>query len=190
MKRRRPAGISGALITLVLFVVALTGPAAATAQEIEADVIAVDRGTPGIIRLAVEVPGVRSTELPDVAVTSGSQPLSIGVEPLDAPAMVVLVFDTSGSMAGARIAAAKRAAAECVALLPAETEVGLVAYADRASKVVPPSLDHTAVLAVLDGLVVGGETATFDAITGASHFLQNTHGPEIVTRLLARIDAE
>ena len=32
--------------------------------------------------------------------------------------------------------------------------------------------------------------ATFDAITDAGHFLQNTHGEEIVQCLLARIDAQ
>ena len=75
---------------------------------------------------------------------------------------VVLVMDVSGSMAGAALAGAKRAAAAFLAAVPADVLVGLVTFGDAARVAVPPTQDRSAVSAAVQGLRAAGSTALYD----------------------------
>src|SRR6476619_7378527 len=92
------------------------------------------------------------------------------------PPTVALVLDVSQSMNAtdvtpSRLAAAQQAAATLVAQLPDSFLVGLVTFADKATVLVPPTVDHTKVGTALDhpqqghGTVIGdGLSATLDMI--------------------------
>jgi Ca-activated chloride channel family protein len=71
--------------------------------------------------------------------------------------IVVLAFDTSGSMAAedvepSRLEAAKSVAREFVARQPSVVQVGVVAFSDSGFSVQPPTGDDEAILAALDRL--------------------------------------
>jgi tight adherence protein B len=78
---------------------------------------------------------------------------------------VMLVMDTSGSMEGEAIVAAKSAASAFVNVLPPEVDVGLVGFSDLPYLVVGPTTDRSALLAGIASLGATGETALYDAIT-------------------------
>lgn len=87
-------------------------------------------------------------------------------------ATIVIVIDTSGSMAAqdvkpTRLDAAKSAASQFAESLPARFNVALVAFDDVPRLVVPPTTDHGQVVTGVQGLQLGGATATGDALISA-----------------------
>src|SRR5262249_55909037 len=88
--------------------------------------------------------------------------------PTDARA-VVLAIDTSGSMQGAAIQAARSAAIDFVREMPAGTRVAVVGFNDRPTVVAPFSDDKNALTAAISNVTAKGETTLYDAIgTSAS----------------------
>ncbi len=77
---------------------------------------------------------------------------------------VVLVLDSSGSMRGDAIDAAKDAASSFIRLLPPQVEVGAIAFSSSAEVIAPLGASSSDVLAAVDALTVGGETALFDSL--------------------------
>jgi len=87
-------------------------------------------------------------------------------------ATIVIVIDTSGSMAAqdvkpTRLDAAKTAASEFADSLPDRFNVALVAFDDVPRLVVPPTTDHQQVVTGVAALQLGGATATGDALISA-----------------------
>ena len=85
---------------------------------------------------------------------------------------VILAIDASGSMQArdvqpTRIGACQAAAKSLVADLPRNVRVGIVAYADNALLVQPPTPDRQAALAAIDRIVVDGGTAIGDGVVVA-----------------------
>ena len=81
----------------------------------------------------------------------------------------MVAIDTSTSMlltdvAPDRITVAKAAARDFIADLPAEVEVGLVAYNATAELVAAPTADHEVVAAAVEGLTLTGGTAAGDGL--------------------------
>lgn len=81
---------------------------------------------------------------------------------------VLVVVDTSGSMAGAPLAAAKEAVTAFVGRLPASVAVGLVAFGPRPVVLAAPGAPRAAVLAAVATLEAGGETALYDTLVTIS----------------------
>ncbi len=84
-------------------------------------------------------------------------------------ATVVMVMDTSGSMAAAdvqpsRIAAAKQAGQTFLNVLPTSFKVSVVAFASTTRTLVRPTTDRAAVRAALDALHAEGGTAMGDGL--------------------------
>jgi len=79
--------------------------------------------------------------------------------------VAVIAVDTSGSMAGAKLLAAKQAATRFVADVPSDVLVGVVSFSDRARVALAPTTDRNAVRAALAGLHAGGNTTLYDALT-------------------------
>ncbi|MEU0882988.1 VWA domain-containing protein [Lentzea sp. NPDC005914] len=77
---------------------------------------------------------------------------------------VVVLLDTSGSMAPDRIVVARQAIATYVGSLPADVQVGLVAFSSQASLVLAPTADRGALTGALDRLQAKGDTSLFDAV--------------------------
>lgn len=80
---------------------------------------------------------------------------------------VMLAIDASGSMAGARLSAARQAAGEFVSALPPDVSVGVVAFADDASVRLEPTRDRAAVSTAIDDIAASGDTAMRDGIIAA-----------------------
>jgi Ca-activated chloride channel family protein len=97
-----------------------------------------------------------------------ARPSVAGEQPRER-AVVMVAIDTSTSMlltdvAPDRITVAKAAAQDFIADLPAEVEVGLVAYNATAELVAAPTSEHDVVAAAVDGLTLTGGTAAGDGL--------------------------
>ncbi|GAB2866277.1 VWA domain-containing protein [Lentzea nigeriaca] len=77
---------------------------------------------------------------------------------------VVVLLDTSGSMAPDRIAVARKAIGTYVSSLPADVQVGLVTFSNQPSLVVAPTADRAALTGALDRVQAKGDTSLFDAV--------------------------
>ena len=97
-----------------------------------------------------------------------ARPSVAGEQPRER-AVVVVAIDTSTSMlltdvSPDRITVAKAAARDFITDLPAEVEVGLVAYDATAELVAAPTSDHDVVAAAVEGLPLTGGTAAGDGL--------------------------
>lgn len=98
-------------------------------------------------------------------VTEAGSTVAATVERIEtADLEVLLVIDTSGSMRGEPLEAAKRAAGEFLAVLPADVRAGVVGFGPQAVLLAPPSTDRAALGAAVDDLVANGDTALYDAV--------------------------
>lgn len=80
---------------------------------------------------------------------------------------VVIVMDTSGSMAGAGITASRTAAAAFLRAVPADVRVGLVTFSERARLVRPLTSDRVVVQRDVSLVTAHGETALYDGVVVA-----------------------
>ena len=98
-------------------------------------------------------------------VLEGNQPVSVTVDRIPTEDLeIALVMDTSGSMQGGTLDAAKSAAIEFVGLLPAEVKVAVIGFGAEPYLVSAPTTDRAAVTNGLAALTAGGETALYDAM--------------------------
>lgn len=137
------------------------------------------------VALEVSIPGDLTGDVlspGDVTVSEGGATRSvagvqaIGVEGLE----VVIVMDRSGSMRGPAIAAARAAAQQFAAQLPATVPIGLVTFGSTASVALTPSLDRDALGAQLAAVTAGGSTSLYDSVVLASWLFS----PETPRRVL------
>jgi Ca-activated chloride channel family protein len=82
------------------------------------------------------------------------------------PLHVVLVLDTSASLAGERITFLRTAARMLVTRLSPEDRVSLVSFGQAVTIHAEQSSKHSAVTAMLDSFVAAGPTALVDAVAG------------------------
>lgn len=95
--------------------------------------------------------------------------VAVSVEPITNDTLrVVMVMDTSGSMEGEPMAAAKDAAADFVRQLPGGTQLSVVSFASEANVVTPFSDDADRHARAIQGLVASGETALYDGLIMAA----------------------
>ena len=97
-----------------------------------------------------------------------ARPSVAGEQPRER-AVVMVAIDTSTSMlltdvAPDRITVAKAAARDFISDLPAEVEVGLVAYNATAELIAAPTADDEVVAAAVEGLTLTGGTAAGDGL--------------------------
>ncbi len=90
--------------------------------------------------------------------------LKASVKQVEQPIDAVLVLDTSGSMKGAALDAAKSAANAFIAELKPPSRAALVVFSDKARVVVPTTADTGALSKAVAGIQAGGETALYDAV--------------------------
>ena len=125
----------------------------------------------GWIELDIAVPATVGALAPvasNFAVTDDGARVSLSVTPVADPTEVILALDTSGSMRGAPLDAARAAASDFVARLPPGTRVGLVGFGQEVSVALAPDEDRSDLIAALAGVEAGGETALWDALVTAA----------------------
>jgi len=86
---------------------------------------------------------------------------------------VALVIDTSGSMSGVPLSAAKSAAAAFLDALPADVSVAVVTAGSPSVIVLRTSADRLKVKAAVAGLQAKGETSLYDAIRAGAQLIQS-----------------
>ena len=107
-------------------------------------------------------------------VTEGGAKREATVEPLPTNDLaVVLVIDTSGSMKGDAILAARNAATSFVSSMPPDTRIAVVGFGTVATIRSPFTTDHGKTTAALSALQVRGQTALHDAVIVASKLFEN-----------------
>jgi tight adherence protein B len=99
------------------------------------------------------------------------------------PMEVVLVMDTSGSMAGAPIEQAKAAALGFAARLPESAHLAVVGFGDTANTLAPMGSARDEVTAAISGLTARGETALYDAVVEASGLFSGSDARRVVVLL-------
>ena len=157
----------GRLVVASLFLLAAFVPVTALAAE-PVIIRDVDAGEYPQVGVTVSVAG--GTSAGDLSVTENGEAVSkIEVTPLEESTSgvdVVLVVDTSGSIEDA-LASAISAAKSFVAKLPDDARIGVVSFADSFRIERRLTLDRDGVLASLDSLEAGGETALYDGVDTA-----------------------
>ncbi|NNF62696.1 MAG: VWA domain-containing protein [Acidimicrobiia bacterium] len=137
------------------------------------------------VSLPPEMQGLSADEL-NFAVVEGGRVPAVTVERVSTQGLeVVLVFDTSGSMLGDPIAAAKSAATEFVSEMPRGARVALVAFGAESSVVSPFTTDHASVAGLIAGLEARGETALYDGLVAASELFSDADGDRRVIVMLS-----
>ncbi|GAB3666898.1 hypothetical protein GCM10027596_35150 [Nocardioides korecus] len=165
--RRTAAGFS----LVVLGALATLGPTATAADQ--AAGASIDHAQPGSgsVRLLVSVPPTGTVDMSGVKVVLGGKPVAAKAASAASSNAVrrttILAVDTSDSMRGPRIAAAKKAATTFLATVPANVEVGVVTFDDRVRVLVPPTLDRGAARTAVDGVTLTRNTALYAGVLGA-----------------------
>ena len=176
MSRRRSRAarsLAAALAALGLVAGAGTSPAQAAegAETTGASITHVEQAD-GAVRLLLSVPADAAVELDGVSVTidgveAESTAEAAGTAKAGGDAVrrtAVLAIDTSNSMAGRRFAAAKAAALQFLASVPADVYVGVVTFDSDVTTELAPTRDRDAARGVVDGLTLDAGTLLYDGV--------------------------
>lgn len=127
--------------------------------------------TDGGLRLLVSVPADADVDLGGVEVQVDGAEASATAEPAGSGRAVrrtaVLVMDTSNSMEGERIEAAKAAALAYVDALPRDVYLAIVTFDSDVATPLRPSRDRQAALDVINGITLSQGTLLYDGVTAA-----------------------
>jgi tight adherence protein B len=97
------------------------------------------------------------------------------VEPVPTEGLdVVLLIDTSGSMTGGATAAAEEAASAFVQRMPAEADIAILGFGERAEVLSPFTADREVTIAAISSLGAEGETALYDGLIAATELFATT----------------
>ena len=125
------------------------------------------------VDVVLAVPPDFAGQLPADAfgLTEAGQVRSVEVAKLEEIIEVVIIIDTSGSMRGAPIAAAKQAAQDFINALDDQTRIAVVGFGATAQTVADFDDDRATALDAIAALEANGETALYDALAlGTSEF--------------------
>ncbi|HUR22810.1 MAG TPA: type II secretion system F family protein [Acidimicrobiales bacterium] len=159
------------IVTGLALAAALTVLAPVASADEALTVVNIDAGAYPDVRMVVAVPGSLGDPAEPAATVTVSEagarrPATL--EALPAEGLdVALVIDTSGSMVGAPLAAAKAAAQAFLGQLPASVPVSVIGFGASPSVVSPRSTNRTAQVAAIRALSAGGQTALYDALRAA-----------------------
>ncbi len=171
MTRGRAAAAGLALLAAFGLPLALLAPARADDQP--ASGVSIDHAQPvqGGVRLLVSVPDTGTPDLGGVQVRVAGDVVPSTATPAASSEAVrrtaVLAIDTSASMRGRRITAARDAALAYLATVPANVAVGVVTFDDGVHRLLAPTRDRARARAVVSDLRLTRDTALYDGVLGA-----------------------
>ena len=164
-KRAVTAAIAAALVLL-----SAVGSAAQEEQRLKVD--SIDAGRHPRVELVVTAPQALSgKEIPSNAFTVAEDgvPIDVKVKPLPSNDLaVLLLIDTSGSMQGSAMSAAKAAAIDFVRKMPSGVRLSVVGFSTSPKVASKFTTNHDQAVAAIGGLEAQGETALYDAVRAAS----------------------
>ncbi len=172
--------VLAAVAAMLLVLLAGTARAADGARIQE---VTTEEGTVTFLLTAVGLAPEENLDAESVQVTIDGQSVAASAETAGETAVqrtVYLVMDTSGSMQGLALSAAKNAGRQYLESVPADVAVGLVTFADDAAVAVPATEDRAAVARALDATEASGSTALFDAAVLAAEQLGDTGSRSLV----------
>jgi tight adherence protein B len=145
--------------------------ASAQAESGSLNVVSVDTSGPQVAAVVAPDASLAGRDLTGArwTVSEGGRSVGVRVEQVsNANLEVVLALDTSGSMAGAPMDAAKAAAEAFVTGLPASARVAIVSFSSRPTVVVPLTAERSTLVEAIRALRAQGETALYDAVQTAA----------------------
>ena len=168
-----------AVVFGVTFLAALVSPTVALADDtVKLTVTQVDPSDFPNVRIvasAADAQGkpVKGLQASDLIVSESSRAQRIGVDLANtvAPIALVLVLDTSGSMAGKPFADAKAAMNALAQSLGPKDQAAIVTFNTAVTIAQPLTSDKAALAAAIDRAVAGGDTAIFDALSAATDLI-------------------
>ncbi|MEX2245921.1 MAG: VWA domain-containing protein [Dehalococcoidia bacterium] len=158
------------LTAMALLLLAAPLPAAAQEPLLRARIVSVSDVHYPDVRLVVDVTDASLGQpvqltLDNFEATLNGQPAPVISAEIasseDAPLDLLVIVDTSGSMAGEPMSAAKDAVKALVAELGANDRVAIMSFADEVATVQDYTVDRALITAAIDGLVARGNTALY-----------------------------
>jgi tight adherence protein B len=179
--------LAGRVTVVAVFAALLISPAALAAQQESIPISDVNSNDYPEVIIEFSVPAaVGSAELlpEELTLEENGEARAFSLRRIIAEDIhVVLVIDTSGSMAGAPIDQAKVAAQAFVERLPADSEVALIGFGNEPVVLTEFTTDQGAVLAAVAAIEIDptAETSLYDATRLAvQQFSPTTTGPRYV----------
>jgi len=170
---------------LAAAVLLMAAPGAIAAGGVE--VMSVDVSAHPEVSVVIAVPAAVVAAEPTAAdfavVVDGSQVAADVYALVRDPMEVVLVMDTSGSMAGAPMERAKAAALGFADQLPETAHLAVVGFGDRATTLAPMGAAREDVAAAISALDARGETALYDAVVEAASLFTGSDARRILVLL-------
>ena len=158
-------------VALLAAAIVLVAGAPASAAEQPLQIDSVDATGAPTVSVSVTPPGADESTLPEDAftVTEDGEPVKATVDRVSGEELeVVLVIDTSGSMQGAPMDAAKAAAGAFVNRMPASARIAVVGFGPTAVVASGLGVDRAVSHFAIEALRPTGETALFDAVALAA----------------------
>jgi hypothetical protein len=181
--------LRAAVVSLVLTAIALYGTAGLAQVPDDLEILSSEyNGTTGLLSIQLRAGGSRDVLVEQLTVLVDGAPRTVeaGAGFSTERPSVLLAIDTSGSMAGSRIAAAREAGRKLVGQLSGDDSVGLLTFASAPVLDVPLSAGLSSVSSVsvaLAGLTASGETALYDAIALGLETLASAPSPRALVLL-------
>jgi len=170
IRRWLPGVVAGAMGALALTTGVAWAEPVANIEQIRS------QGDDMRVVFAISGAGGESVDVDGVQLTVDGTPVDSTTESLgeieDFTQVAMLVLDTSESMAGEKIVAAKQAAQDFLAAVPDDVEVGLITFADEAQVQVPPTTERDELSTTIDGLQTQRQTVLYDAVVLAANQLR------------------
>ncbi len=184
------------LVVALVLGLSATAMAQTTAPEIEiTDINASRYAEGGQTLMVVEFRNLPAAPDPaQLQVTVDGQPVSnLETAPLgesSVPVGVVLVIDTSGSMEGAPMQAAKDAAKSFIAQKRPEDSIAIVSFADTAVVDIGFTTNANDLNARIDSLEADGETAFNDGVILGLSLFENGSTDNLIPNMIVMSDGE
>lgn len=166
--RVRRAAALGALLLAAAGAALGVTPAYADGGATITHLQAADHG----LDVLVSVPAGTQVDLKNVSLSIDGTTLPATAQPATGSNAVrrtaILLIDTSESMnTQGRLAAAKQAAKQYVATLPANVSLGIVTFASTVTTALPPTTNHSLADPIIDGLTTSPSTLLYDGVKAA-----------------------
>ncbi|MFU8850955.1 type II secretion system F family protein [Micromonospora sp. SL1-18] len=195
--RARTAGLVGVLAVLAM-VLAPSPVSAAPAGSLAVSGLTASPGKVRFLLAARDLPLNSVLDPATVQVAVGDTQLPSDVDRVGRaagssadlpPRALVVVLDVSGSVAGARLEAARTAARALAAKVPDDVRLGLIAVTDSPRVLLRPTDDRAAFTRTLDKLNAKGRTALYDGVLLGRDTLEKAgFGPDSDRRMLVLSD--